>query len=107
VPDIATVATNTTGLNQGRRNGARIVMSAEGSMNAIRGRVTSVKVFRPALDARDGKMGTRGSASLPNIGRAVLPRRPNQQRFYRVRVRPGQRGGTSQRLRATARKKTT
>ena len=65
------------------------------------------KDFRPALNARDGKMGTRGSASLPHIGRAVLPRRPNQLRFYRVRVRRGQRGGTNQRLRATARKKAT
>ena len=33
------------------------------------------KIFRPALDARDGKMSTRGSATLPHVGRAALPRR--------------------------------
>ena len=47
-------------------------------MNALRGSVTPMKAFRPALNAGDEKMGTRGSASLPHIGRAALPRRPNQ-----------------------------
>ena len=37
-------------------------------------RVAKAEGFRPALDARDGEMGRRGSAALPFVD-AVLPGR--------------------------------